>query len=82
MKPETLQILEKMGFIPFDSTPDRDDGTLTWLIPGAQRKPRFSVKIFPSTSPLALMQAIWNAGAEEKKQEIAKARAAYLATLA
>jgi hypothetical protein len=55
---------------------------LTWFIPDAQRKPRFSVKIFPSTSPLALMQAIWNAGAEEKKQEIAKAREAYLAVLA
>ena len=82
MKPETLQILEQMGFIPFDSAPDPDDGTLTWFIPDAQRKPRFSVKIFPKTAPVALMQAIWNAGAEEKKQEIAKARVAYLATLA
>ena len=82
MKTETLQILEQMGFIPFDSTPDRDDGTLTWFIPDAQRKPRFSVQVFPTTSPVALMQAIWNAGAEEKKQEIAKAREAYLAVLA
>lgn len=82
MKPETLQILEQMGFIPFDSEPDRDDGTLTWFIPDAQRKPRFAIKLFPTTAPLALMQAIWNAGAEEKKQEIAKAREAYLAILA
>ena len=82
MKTETLAILEQMGFIPFDTTPDRDDGTVTWFIPDAQHRPRFSVKLFPTTTPVGLMQAIWRAGAEEKKQEIAKAHGAFLDFLA
>ena len=81
MKTDTLAILEQMGFIPFDNQPNRDDGTITWFIPDALQRPRFAVKVFPTTTPAGLMQAIWRAGSEEKKQEIAKTHAAFLASL-
>lgn len=82
MNEDTENILKQMGFIPFDSVPDRDDGMLTWFIPDPVNRPKFSVKVFPITTPVGLFRAIWLAGAEEKKQEIAKAHSAYLATLA
>lgn len=82
MKPETEAVLKAMGMIPFDATPDRDDGTITYFAPEASHRPRFSIKIFPTTSPAGVFAAIWQAGREEMKSEIAKAREAYLATLA
>ena len=81
MNPETEAVLKKMGMIPFDSSPDRDDGTITYFMPEATRRPRFSIKIFPTTSPAGVCDAIWQAGREEMRCEIATARAAYLTTL-
>ncbi len=81
MNPETEAVLKKMGMIPFDSMPDRDDGTITYFMPEASKRPRFNIKIFATTSPAGVLDAIWHAGREEMKCEIAQAREAYLATL-
>jgi hypothetical protein len=82
MNAETEAILKAMGLIPFDAEPDPEDGTITCFKPETSGRPKLVVKIFPGTTPLGLFQAIWNAGGEAKKLEIAKAREGYLATLA
>ena len=82
MNPDTEQLLKQMGFFPFDAKPDPEDGKITWFIPDAGKRPRFSIQLFEKASPSAVMHAIWNAGAEEKRKEIAKRHADFVAALA
>jgi hypothetical protein len=82
MNPDTAAMLKAMGLIPWDTTPDAEDGTLTYFIPSISRRPQYSVKVLPTTPPSALFLAIWQAGGEARREEIAKAHQTFLAALA
>ena len=77
MNPETEQMLKRMGFVPAASEPDRESGMVSYCVPHTE----FQIEFYPKSGPEALMRAIWKAGGEAKRKEIAKARDAYHALL-